>query len=224
MIRRMPMKSAYLAPEEVKVFFAALNDASIEYVLLKNIDEELPNRLIRGKDIDILVRAGELSRYFDLLARLGFSETVHPQSSRMGWVFAYGASDCFMHTNSGGLMVDVHCELCLKALEGNIWIPFERHINEAVWMTRVLDSDNGWWVLNNKIGFAYLVSRCMFDKSYFSPPYRAHIRRWAGLLDDEEVRGILRTVFFKFTPTLIEMLREERYDSIVDTYISFGDY
>ncbi len=218
------MDSQCFAVEEVTSFFDALNSASIEYALVKNIDGELPGRLVRGKDIDILVPAERLPHYFDVLKELGFTEVMHPQSSRAGWAFAYGASDCFMHADSSGLMVDVRCELCLKALEGNIWIPLERHINQRIWTTKVWDADNGCWRVNDALGFAYRAGRCVFDKSCFPLPYRADIRRLAEFLDDRETLEALRTIFFKFTPTLITMLREERYESIIDAYIAFREY
>jgi hypothetical protein len=41
---------------EITSFFSILNENNIEYILLRNIDSELPRNLSKKKDIDIIVK------------------------------------------------------------------------------------------------------------------------------------------------------------------------
>ena len=46
----------YIPKEQINSFFQDINSFGISYVLIKNMDDELPAHLENGKDIDILVK------------------------------------------------------------------------------------------------------------------------------------------------------------------------
>jgi len=208
----------------VKSFFEFLDNAAIEYALIKNIGGELPHKLKKGKDIDILVKNSNLQRCMALILDNGFYKITHPRSQDTGWSLAYGASDPVMFESKPGLQVDIHCELCLKSLMGNIWIPMDRIINNKAWNDRVWDDDNKWWTLDDKTQLIYLISRCIFDKGSFSETYKEEIIKRIGLLNDDTVQEMLEKVFFRFKDKLCEMLTSGQYNSIIGAYIAFCDY
>jgi len=213
-----------MLPDTIRAFFGLLNTASINYVLVKNINNELPYALAENKDIDILVDSKEIETVKKLILDNGFVKTIHPQSYETGWSFAYGTSECLMFKNNERLWVDIQCELCLKSLMGNILIPMDKYINEAVWSNKKWDENNGWWITDDKTRLVYLISRCVFDKNNFSQLYINEINGYACLLNDDDVQRMLGMVFFKFKNKLIEMIIKKQYNNIIDSYISFCDY
>jgi hypothetical protein len=214
----------YNTADTVQAFFKLLNDSAIEYVLIKNIGGELPHKLKKDKDIDILVPKQEVARFKDLVTENGFMRITHPKSKKTGWSFAYGASECYMFKSGAGLEVDIHSELCLKSLMGNIWIPMDKCINDKAWSNKVWDEQNKWWIIDDKTQLVYLISRCVFDKREFSLLYIAEIKKRSHLLDDHSVQIMLKKVFFQFTDRLMEMLTSEQYASIVGKHLAFRDY
>ena len=217
-------EETYIDPAAVKSFFRLLESSDIDYVLIKNVGGELPNKLKKNKDIDILVKDRDEERFTSLMLSSGFEGITHPHSHRGGWCLAYGASDIASFKNNDFLTVDVCSKLCLKSLMGNIWIPIDKYINDRVWKNKIWDLSNGWWALDDETLLVYLVSRCVFDKGAFNQSYVEEIESRAELLHRDEVQEMLRMVFFRFKDKLIEMLADKLYDSIVESYISFNSY
>jgi hypothetical protein len=218
------LDETYNTADAIQAFFKLLNDSAIEYVLIKNIGGELPHKLKKDKDIDILVKNKEVARLKELVADSDFRQIVHPKSRKTGWNFAYGASECLMFKGCAGLKVDIHSELCLKSLMGNIWIPMDKCVDDRVWGNKVWDEQNKWWIIDDKTQLVYLISRCVFDKREFSALYIAEIERRSHLLDDPDVQIMLEKVFFRFTDRLMEMLTSKQYASIVGKHLAFRDY
>ena len=71
---------------------------------------------------------------------------------------------------------------------------------------------------------AYLPIRCVFDKACFPEEYRYEILQISYLYDEQAVKDKLRYVFFKFTDTIILMLKDGAFDDIIEAYYSYGDY
>jgi hypothetical protein len=193
-------------------------------VLIKNIGQELPNRLRTGKDIDILIKKEDYQKGIQLLTNTGFKEIQHPQSSAKGWKFAYGATECSMLENRNQVITDIFCELCVKSLMGNIWIPLDRHINEHIWDKRQFDEENGWWIMDEETRFVYMISRRIFDKGCFNEVYIQDIKKCKDMLNRATVISMLEKIFFKFTPELIRLVTNDDYEQIISHYIRFCDY
>lgn len=205
-------------------FFENLNASGIEYVLIKNIGDELPGALRRGKDIDILVRRPQREEFIQLMLAHAYFKIVHPQSSPTGWRFAYGANECLMYENRHGVVVDVHFELCVKTLQFSMWMPLDKSINERVWRDKFFDDANGWWRMDEEVLMVYLLARCMFDKARFPVEYQRELSARKHLLSSATVQSMLRTIFFLFTDQLTEMVNADAYDDIVSSYERFHNY
>lgn len=211
-------------PAVIRRFFQTLNEADVTYVLIKNIDGELPEHLRYGKDIDLLVKSSDLPAYERAIAGMGFQYKPHPQSVAAGWKLLYGAEDCIMRKIPDSLEVDVHTSLCVKSLLGNLWIPLDRSIQTYLWAHRTWDEAQGWWQMDERTLTVYLLARCIFDKQAFPAPYRREIPHHVAMLDDPIVCDMLGKVFFRYAPRLVELVRAERFDDIVEDYLSFADY
>jgi hypothetical protein len=217
-------KEARVNPETIKKLFALLN-SEIEYVLIKNVGDELPHKLKRNKDVDLLVKSHDAKRVQELVLHNKFRQITHPQSRETGWHFAYGASECtFFRINEECFEIDIHQELCLKSLMGNIWIPMDNYINNRVWNEKRWDEQNNWWIIDDQTQLVYLIARCVFDKGTFSEVYIDEIEKRKHLLVESVVLYMLEKVFFGFSNELVRMLHDGRYQSIVSDYLAFSDY
>ena len=63
----------YIDPESIKSTFSILNESGIDYILIRNINNEIPEKLVEGKDIDILAKYSDKNKLNELLVQSGFS-------------------------------------------------------------------------------------------------------------------------------------------------------
>ena len=204
--------------------FDALNNRGIEYVLIKNLCNELPDNLPYGKDIDILVRKCDIPAYETEMSGMGFVAIRHPQCVASGWRMLYGADDPTKKKLPNSLEVDMHTSLCVESLMGKAWVPMDKAINDYMWEHREWSEGHRWWQMDDRALLVYMLARCVFDKKIFSEPYRAEISNRRDLLGDDIVMDMMEKVFFGYAPRMIKMVREERFNEIVDDYLHFDEY
>lgn len=217
----------YIDEKEINLFFQMLNDADIQYTLIKNVGNELPSALEDGKDIDILVNENDKSRFESLMVTGGYERVIHPLGADNGWNFGYQLPACQFwkkDTTNYNLFIDVNFKLCCKSLMPKIWIPLDMSINDCIWKNRKFDTKNNWWIMDDDNVFVYLIVRSIFDKRNFKKVYIDEIESQISLLEKAEVKDKLSKVFFKYTPYLVQMIKDSRYDEIIDDYISFAEY
>lgn len=70
--------SDYLSGAQIKEYFHELNTSGIRYVLIKNIGGELPDRLVNGKDIDLVVRQEDRDDFESFQKKKNFISVLHP--------------------------------------------------------------------------------------------------------------------------------------------------
>lgn len=211
----------------VNDFFELMNSSSIEYVLIKNINGELPAHLEDGKDIDILVQEKYKDEFSALMERNEFQKQVPPMGREKGWNFAYQLPEYQFWKKKGiqeNLYIDASFKLCCKSLTPKTWIPLDNCINEDIWERRIYDQENKWWIMDSRTIFIYMIVRSIFDKRNFKSDYIFDIEKNIQYLDDEEVVRKLESVFFKYTNCLIQMLKDRRYEEIFSDYIQFVEY
>ena len=69
---------SYVNPESIIDMFNNLNAAGLRYILIRNINSELPDSLKIGKDIDLLVPYKERSKFINFLIITRFKKKSHP--------------------------------------------------------------------------------------------------------------------------------------------------
>ncbi|MBQ7478173.1 MAG: hypothetical protein IJT01_04640 [Selenomonadaceae bacterium] len=217
--------ATYHNAEDIQAFFRALKESSIRYLLLKNMGGELPSRLPLGKDIDLLVHPADYGKLPALMQKAGFRQMAHPYGKESGWGFLYAMREnaFFVHTENR-LIVDACAQLATKCLGMRAWIPLDRKLQEAAWRDRAWNEDMGWYALDESTLAVYLVVRAMFEKHGFPDMYRQEIEERKELLLSEEGKEKLGLVFFRFTSTLLERIRQGAYEGLFDTYCRFTGY
>lgn len=214
----------YYKEKDIRDFFSLLND-NVIYILTKNIGNELPQKLAKGKDIDIIVHPDYYEKFKTLLKIWGYKQIIHPHGAELGWKYLYGMRKAYKYENkSSHIQVDVYDCLCTKSAMMNAWLPLDKKINANIWMEKQWDSKNKWWILDDATMLVYLITRCVFEKNSFSELYKMEIEKRKQYLANKVVIEKLESVFFKFTSVLIKLIQDRKYDNIISRYYSFVDY
>lgn len=217
----------YIPKNLITDFFEDINQFDVRYVLIKNIGSELPDRLVNGKDIDILVFEEDKNTFQYKMESKGFQNQTPPFGRQNGWAFAYNLPEYQFWKKDKAeceFYIDACFKLCCKSLMPKVWIPLDQKINDDIWKNRVWDEKNQWWIMDEKTMLVYLVVRAIFDKRCFNDDYISEIEQRRELLENPEVVDKLKLVFFKFTDTLTDMLLKRHYEAILERYITFVDY
>ena len=219
------MDTKYINPFFIKNFFEGLNNEKINYVLIKNVGNELPDNLIIGKDIDILVHHESMHSFHKYISKHG-RKMLHPYGKEAGWLNIYRLPEFeFWRLNTADdLFIDVSNMLSCHSLMPNIWIPLDNHIQTDLWQNKVFDEENKWWRIDDDILYVYLVSRCILDKRKFPEVYREEIKKQRSKIETEKVKAYFENVFFKFTDPLMIMLDKGDFDNIISAYIRYKNY
>ena len=211
-------------PEKyIRDFFSLLNKNDIHYLLIKNIGKELPQKLRKGKDIDILVHSDDRMKIAKLMCENGFLYRIHPFGSEHGWHFTYGLEKC-QFWEKKNFYIDICSRLCVKSLTPRTWVPLDEKINSRIWEKSSWNKDLGCACLDEKTLFVYLFARAVFDKREFSAKYIEEIEKRKELLGEPEVRDLLSCVFYKFTEELVQLVENGMYEKIVSKFLTFRDY
>lgn len=219
------MMNNYINPNLINNFFAGLNQSGINYVLIKNVGDELPNRLKQGKDVDIVVHPDSKQAFHNYIKKIA-RQRVHPRGKECGWHNMYGLAQFeFWRLNAADdFYIDVTYQLCCHSLMPNIWIPLDNVIQIDIWKNKIFDKEKEWWKLDDNLLFTYLIVRCVFDKQVFSELYIQEIEKISEHIEVEKVKEYLKLVFFKFTEQLMCLIKDKEYSVIIESYLKFKDY
>ncbi len=217
----------YIEETVVMEFFELLNREQIRYVLIKNINDELPKRLKDGKDIDILVKLSDRKKFTEVMSQNGFLKRIQPLGKDNGYRFGYQLPE-YQFWQKGGIQQTFYIDACFKlmckSLTPRYWVPLDEMINERIWNEKVWDDQLQCWRADEKTLLVYLLARSVFDKRTFSETYRIEIDKRKELLKDKEVQSMLQTIFYKYTKTIIQYVLESKYEIIIPNYLKYTEY
>lgn len=199
-------------------------DSGPPFRLLRNIDNELPDRLSSGKDIDILVRWQDSEKLEKWMPQAGFHRTPHPFQNEK---FLYGVHPFrFYRNNNAPFIIDCHFELACRSLNKGEWIPLDQTIQSQAWTSCGYHLVDGLHIpgLNPVCEWIHLLTRCVFDKRRFEKGYIRRIDHLMARLNETEMLEISRLVFFKFSMSLLALLQTGRYTEIIREHLHFTDY
>lgn len=212
-----------VASDQIIDIFDKLNESKIDYVLIRNICEELPNNLIVGKDIDILVRYEQLNDIKTFFSMNGFNEVPHPHR---GNIFLYGVKKFKFFKNESNALFDLNFNLVCRSLDAGQWIPLDQIVQESAWKNKRYVAKDGfkYWTLSYEDEFITLIVRSIFDKKEFYDGYKERILKLLELINENDVRAKMNLIFFKYTDMLLEQIKNEEFSNIIENYISFKEY
>lgn len=204
-------------------FFSLLNFSGIEYVLLRNINNELPDKLEVKKDIDLLININDRDAIFSFFIKNGFKQMTHPLKDNK---FLYGVNKFEQFINNKNVLIDLNYELTCRSLNAGEWIPLEKKIQQSAWDNKIFVEKNDfkYWSLSHNDEFISLVTRCVFDRKEFEKGYTNRIIELLDIINKEEVLPKLQLIFYKFVPELMAQLNNKTFEKIIEKYIAFIDY
>jgi len=219
------MNNEYIDRKEIVEIFRRLNEGGLNYILLRNINNELPNKLKVGKDIDILVKKEDEDKFINFFYKNGYVTIDHPYKYD---TFLYGVDRFeFKYNNNNKILFDLNFQIAVRSLDQGQWIPLDQAIQESAWENKrfeQLSDDFGYWALSYEDEFICLVARSIFDKREFQDGYIKRIDELLHLIDEKNVIGKLNRVFFKFSPYLMDYIKHGNYKTIIKNYIEFKEY
>ena len=211
---------------DVKKIFYLLNEAKIDYILLRNINNELPNDLQHKKDIDLLVKKKDNNTIKNFFYSNEYIEINHPLRSRN---FLYGADKFkFIYNKNNNIIFDLSYQITVTSLNQELSIvPLDKAIQESAWKNKRLKKINNnfsYWTLSYEDEFVSLISRSIFDKKSFLEGYIKRINKLYDCVNKSDVLEKLNLIYFKFTPYLITFIENKRYNEIIEQYLEFKEY
>jgi hypothetical protein len=205
-------------------FFKLLNKYNINYVLLRNINNEIPNKLKEGKDIDLLMRFDERDNNISFLEENGFRKLKHPHRNN---IYLYGVNKFEFYQNKLKVLIDVNYQVACRSIDAGQWIPLDQEIQESIWLNkRFVENKDGlsYWTLSFEDEFVTLITRCIFDKEKFEEFYINRINELVEVVKLDKVMSKFKLIYFKFSSRLISLIKEKEFDHIINEYLSFKEY
>src|SRR5690554_1548038 len=209
--------------QKVAELFNLLIDGGVKFALLRNFNNEIPDKLSVDNDIDIIVNPDDLKLLRTILKKNKWKEVRHPWDFGNNFVFLYSMNS-FLFYRKDGISLDICFQLCCRSLNRGEWFPLDEAIQVSVWENRKEVSDVWRYELSNEDYLIHLITRSIFDKKKFTENYIQAIESVLHFTDKMKVKAKLEVVFFKFTDTLIDCIYSKEYNSIVNRYITFSDY
>ena len=170
----------YCLEKDVIDLFSLLNNENINYILIRNINNELPKSLPLNKDIDLMINEDEASNFKDLMQRNGWKQKKHPLGH---FPFLYGLKP-FEFYFKNGIHLDICFQLACRSLNKGEWFPLDMQIQEDLWNNKLKILDSPWkYQLSIEDEFVHLITRCVFDKKEFNNGYIERIEQLKKVID-----------------------------------------
>jgi hypothetical protein len=214
---------SYVNPKAIIDVFNKLNAAGLDYILIRNINSELPSSLRIGKDIDLLVHYKDRRKFINFFVERGFKSIKHPHCDN---IFLYGANKFEKFVNKDNVLLDLNYQLTCQSLNAGEWIPLDHKIQDSAWKNKKINKNDKvtYYSLGTEDEFVVLVTRSIFDKKEFQKGYIEKIDELINVIDVNDVIAKFQLIFFKFTSVLLSMLKKRQYEMILHQYISFSEY
>jgi hypothetical protein len=211
--------------DELINIFQLLNKSKLNYILMRNINDEIPSKLKTGKDIDILISKKNYGKFINFFKDNQYKKISHPHKYD---TFLYGVDKFeFKYNANNKIIFDLNFQIAVRSLDAGQWIPLDQVIQKSAWKNKRFEQKNedfGYWTLSHEDEMVCLIARSILDKEEFKDGYINRINELYDLIDKENIMKKLNLIFFKFTPDLIGYIENKQYSKIIQNYIQFKEY
>ena len=212
----------YVKSDDLVDIFKLLNESKLEYILMRNINNELPHILEIGKDIDILVK--DRNKVAEVLKKNKFNKINHPHENN---IFLYGVEKFEFYKNNEDVLFDLNFQIAVKSLDAGQWIPLDQSIQESAWQNKRFERAGGgleYWTFSYEDEMVALIARSVFDKKEFQAGYVSRLDELLPMVNKDDVLNKLQLIFFKYAPILLCQIERQNYPDIVINYLKFKEY
>lgn len=206
---------------DINSFFDDLENYNIDFVVLRDLNNALPNNLSEEKDVDIMIKNTDINKFHSLVKKRKLKRIKHPWDFGRNFVFLYNMNEFEMY-KIDRINIDICFELPVRSLNNREWMPLDDYIYQSIWKTK--KKHDSYYILGDTELLVHLISRSLLDKNEFSKIYIAKIESLFTNVDKDELNRMLSLVFFKFTNKLIELLSKKKYSVIYKEYLTFSEY
>lgn len=177
---------------------------------------------ICNNKISMIVQPDQLKEFETNIVGLGAIKINHPFGKEVGYKFLYQMNP-FLMFEIGGVSVEVFCQLPCGSITPKTWIPLDRMIQKRVWSMHEVHSETGKWCDTLSI-YIYLLCYAIFIDKGFSPHVRTMLVKYKYILDSNDTKELFYSVFFNYTETIINKLKQEEFDVIIPDYYNYTNY
>jgi hypothetical protein len=201
--------------------FELFDKAGIRYAMLRGVARLLPSQLDKKKDIDILVHKNDKLKLHKILRRGLF--IIDPRLSE--YTYLYGVTEFRYYRNFfHNIAIDVCFELTCQSLNEGEVVPLDKVIQNNAFDNLVVDREFNWKKeLSVENQMIYEISYALLNKG----GEEGVIQNAYKTNDKEILRKVenkLEMVFFKYTSTLMQLLKNSHYEEIYSSYLTFKEY
>jgi hypothetical protein len=184
-------------------------------------------------DIDLLVNDAVDAELWKYLKSVGFKKKV---DLRFLNIYLYGSRPHIHYVNT---TLDLHFDCVFGLYHRSVhlirkpgfeithWIPLDKVIQEeSIKNLRTLDVEGLTLpCLKLEVELVHLIAHVVLDKKgRMDLYYQNRVRFLLGQVDMVNFKYMLNLVFFKFSGRLIEQLKKDKFDSLFEQYLTYGDY
>lgn len=213
-----PKPSSY-----VMSFLRALDARNLQYAVVRDLNNVLPDRYMGEADVDIIINPRDWQQAKDVLLSMKWFEVLHPFDNLRDFTFLYGMRR-FKFFIRGNAKLDICFQLACRSTNAGEWVPLDQTIQESVWSNRKWDESRCCYVLSPLDECVHLLARAFFDKQKVTQEYLTRIEHLFNKIDAELLEDRLKLVFFKAAGTVMACLRNRELDQLVDRVRSYDNY
>ncbi len=114
--------------------------------------------------------------------------------------------------------------LCCKSKFENAFIPLDKIIQKYVWDERVYDAEDSLYAAGNMTTLIFRLVNGVFNKSQFDEEDIAYIQGHSEYLQREEMKRLLKPIFFSYTDKFLELIINNDYELAIAEHVKNMDY
>lgn len=192
-----------------------LNKNDIQYCSVEYVENE--------HFWEIFVHTESLNRFCSLMQELEFEKT---HSSIEEYTFIYRLVPDAFWENENGIRIHSACQMSCISLSNlsKFKLPLDNSIQKSIWDNAKWNCEKKIWQLNSDDYMIFLLTRSIFDKKSFDNRDIQMICELNINWEDEAFLEKMESVFFKFTPNLIRLIKTRHFEMIIHDHRTFCDY
>ena len=156
-----------------------------------------------------------------ILTNNQYEKLEHPYGNLFGYQFLYQMKEFELYEKKD-VFLEIYFQLPCMSLTPKTWIPLDRSIQKYAWEKSVTESNI--FILDDLTYYIYRLCWAIFKDGFFSNRTIFELEKRVYVLQEKNLKDLMETVFFRYTNTLITLLKNKEYDEIIPGYYRFSAY